>query len=100
MSLDWGLIQTRQREAVPLELAFIADPIGSDVGIGFEIDDMPAAFGAKSQVDDAFQYLVLVERKQDWQFTVQALGIARSGEQGMPQRGRNGCGRMFAFRNT
>src|ERR1700730_1736376 len=58
VSLHRDIIQARQRQAVPLQLAFVMSSASGDVGVCLEVDDMPASFSFKCQIDHAFQHAV------------------------------------------
>src|SRR5260370_25009282 len=59
------LVQSRNREAVPIQLALVMSTIGREVGVRLKVDDAPNASGLKSQIDDTIQNLRLVQFEHD-----------------------------------
>jgi hypothetical protein len=66
-----------------VKLSFVVNPIRCDVRVSFEVDDVPARFGLKSQIDHAFQYSVCIQLQDDWQFAMQPLRPASLYQQWM-----------------
>ena len=76
---------------------FISTPAGANVGVRFEIDNVPGSIFLESQIDHAFENSIVFEFQKDRQFPSVQFRSSRSFEHRMFQRCGRGFGGVFYF---